>query len=359
MNAPHVHSALRTAFDALVGGRALDVEQAEMAFGAILDSGQSDPDAAPDPMIAGFLTALKIRGESAAELTGAARAMLSRARKLELKVSLADIVGTGGDGAGTFNVSTGAAIVAAAAGVAIAKHGNRAVTGRVGSADVLEAVGVRIDPGPEVLKRCLREAGFCFIFAPAYHPVMARLAPMRRALGIRTIFNLLGPLCNPARPRRMLAGVSDVKLVRPMAETLAALGIEHALVVSGRDGVDEISLAAPTAVAELRAEAPIREYEIAPEKFGFARANAAEVSAADANHSAAILKSAFSGAKGAPHDILALNAGAGLYVAGAADSISAGVARARQVLASGRALLTLEKLAAASGAMKAQEQASR
>ncbi|HVA81732.1 MAG TPA: anthranilate phosphoribosyltransferase, partial [Candidatus Binataceae bacterium] len=280
-------SELRIAFDTVLAGRALEADAAERAFADILEGGA----AAPDAIVAGFLIALKLKGESAGELAGAARAMRARARRLELgdNLVLVDVVGTGGDGAGTFNISTGAALVAAAAGVAIAKHGNRAITGSVGAADLLEQLGVNLDPGTAALARCVREAGICFILAPAYHPVMARLAALRRALGTRTIFNLLGPLSNPAHPARMLMGVGDRKLLLPMAEAIAALGAVHAIVVSGRDGLDEISLAAPTRVAEVRADRGIDEYEIAPEDFGIARASIESLRAAGAAASAAMI----------------------------------------------------------------------
>ncbi|HUY27343.1 MAG TPA: anthranilate phosphoribosyltransferase [Candidatus Binataceae bacterium] len=339
-------SELRIAFDTVLAGRSLEADAAERAFAEILDGGA----AAPDAMVAGFLIALKLKGESAGELAGAARAMRARARRLELAddPNLIDVVGAGGDGAGTFNISTGAALVAAAAGVAVAKHGNRAITGSVGAADLLEYLGVNLDPGPDALRRCVREAGICFILAPAYHPVMARLAALRRALGTATIFNLLGPLSNPAQPARMLLGVGDRKLLRPMAEAIAALGAAHAIVVSGADGMDEISLCAPTHVAEVRAGRPIAEYRIAPEDFGLARAPIDKLRASGAAQSAAMLRAALSGHNDAARDVLALNAGAVIHAGGAADSIFQGVSAALGVIESGRALATIDKLVRAS-----------
>ncbi len=338
-------SDLRHAFDAVIAGRSLEAADAERAFAEILDGG----DAAPDALVAAFLIALKLKGESAGELIGAARAMRSRARALDLGDNLIDVVGTGGDGAGTFNISTGAAIVAAAAGVAVAKHGNRAITGTVGAADLLEHLGVNIDPGPKVLARCVREAAICFILAPAYHPVMARLAPLRRTLATRTIFNLLGPLSNPADPNRALIGVGDSKLLRPMAEAIAALGAVHAIVVSGCDGLDEISLSAPTMVAEVRVDHEIREYEIAPEDFGVARAALNSIGAEGAAASAEMLRAALSGNSGPASDVLALNAGAAIHIGGAASSIGEGVHIAREVINSRRALATIDKLVRTSG----------
>ncbi len=338
-------TALRAAFEDVLARRSLDAVTAERAFGEILDA------EAPDALVAGFLIALKLKGESAQELKGAARAMRSRARLVDFhENNLLDVVGTGGDGSGSFNISTGAAIVADAAGIPVAKHGNRAVSGRVGAADVLEQLGVRIELDPHGLERCLRRAGICFIFAPAYHPVLARLGPLRRALATRTIFNLLGPLCNPATPRRAVVGVGDAAVFRPMTEALASMGVIHALVVSGGDGMDEISLSAATRVAEIRGEAPIQEYEIAPDDFGMKRAGREALVAGDPAHAAEILRGVLAGDAGAAQDVLALNAGAAIYVGGSAQSLRAGVAKARDILGRGLALRTLENLGAASRA---------
>jgi len=337
--------ALPAAFEDVLARRSLDAVTAERAFGEILD------EHAPEALIAGFLVALKLKGESAAELKGAARAMRTRARATNLDAThLVDVVGTGGDGSGSFNISTGAALVAAAAGIPVAKHGNRAISGRVGAADVLERFSVKIDLDPAGLARCLRRAGFCFIFAPAYHPVLARLAPLRKALATRTTFNLLGPLCNPATPRCMVVGVGDGGLFRPMAEALAALGVAHALVVNGGDGMDEITLSAPTRVAEIHGAEPIREFEIAPEEFGMKRVARDTLAANDAPHAARILRTVLAGEPGAAQDVLALNAGAALYVGGKAESLHGGVLKARKLLEAGRALLIVERLAEASHA---------
>jgi len=338
-------NALREAFDAVLAGRSLSAEESERAVGIILEGGAE----APEALVAGFLIALKMKGESAAELAGAARAMRARMRTVDLGVDgLTDVVGTGGDNANSFNISTAAAIVAAAAGVPIAKHGNRAVSGRVGSADVLERMGVRIDFDPAGLARCVRAAGICFIFAPAYHPVLARLAAVRKALGVRTNFNLLGPLCNPATPGRMLVGVGDPRLFRAIAEALAALGVRHALVVCGRDGMDEITLSGPTRVAELHGEAPIREYEIAPGDFGMRSAGRDVFEVRDVADAAARLRDSLAGGEGPAQDVVALNAGAAIFVGGRAPSLKEGVTAARGIIASGRALATLDKLARAS-----------
>jgi anthranilate phosphoribosyltransferase len=336
-------SALREAFDAVLAGTSLAADLAERAVGEMLDG------EAPEALVAGFLIALRIKGETADELAGGARAMRRRVRAVNLgRTGVIDVVGTGGDGAGTFNISTGAALVAAAAGVAVAKHGNRAASGRVGSADVLEAMGVRIDLDPEGLNRCLARAGICFIFARAYHPALARWAAMRRALGVRTLLNLIAPLSNPAFPRRLLLGVAEQGLLRPMAEALAALGVDHAMAVHGSDGLDEISLGAPTTFAEVRADGVIHEYRIAPEDFGIRRAACSELFAPDLERAGAMLREALAGGEGPAQDMLALNGGAAIYVGNGAESLAAGVAAARKIIASGAALQTIETMRRAS-----------
>src|SRR5579863_3449208 len=310
-------SELRDAFDAVLAGRSLDAASSERVMGEIFDGEPAEA------LIAGFLVALKLKRESAAELTGGARAMRARARALELNGgNVLDTAGTGGDGAGTFNISTGAAMVAAAAGVPVAKHGNRAISGRVGAADVLERFGVKIDLDAAGLRRCLDQAGCCFVFAPAFHPALARLAVLRRTLGIRTLFNLIAPLSNPARPLRQLLGVADPRLLRPMGEALAALGAVHAMVVHGNDGLDEISLSAPTRVVEVKA-GELREYEITPEAFGLISASAAGFLAADARDAAEMLRRTLAGDSGPAQDVLALNAGAAIYVGAGAASLAA------------------------------------
>jgi anthranilate phosphoribosyltransferase len=329
---------LREAFDAVLRGRSLDADEAATVFGEILD------DLVPDALVAGFLVALRLKGETAGELAGGVRAMLKRARPLELgAIGLLDTAGTGGDGAGTFNISTGAALVAAAAGVLVAKHGNRAVSGRVGGADVLERCGVRLDLEPAGLRACLAQAGICFVFAPAYHPVLARLAALRRTLATRTAFNLLAPLANPARPRYQLLGVAESQLLRPMAEGLAALEVEHAMVVHGNDGLDEISVAAPTAVIEVRGK-ELSAYTIVPADFGLGAARPGELLTAGAGEAAELLQRALAGEPGAAGDALALNAGAAIYAGDGAPTLATGIAMAREALAAGRALETLVRL---------------
>ncbi|MGH7864226.1 MAG: anthranilate phosphoribosyltransferase [Candidatus Binataceae bacterium] len=334
---------IQQAFAAVVDGRLLDGAAAESAFGEILDG------AVPDAMVGGFLIALKLRGETAEELLGAVRALLKRARAVNLSsVDLLDTSGTGGDNSHTFNISTGAALIAAAAGVAVAKHGNRAISGKVGGADVLEHAGVRIDCDADGLARCLARAGICFIFAPAYQPALARFAPLRRALATRTLFNLAGPLCNPATPKRRLVGVADSRLVRHVADVLVALEVEHAMVIRGDDGVDEISIAAPTHVAEVRRDAVVREYQIEPGQFGITSSPTASLRVDDAASAARMLREALTAGDTAAHHALALNGGAAIYVGGKAATLAGGVEMARGVIDSGSALVVLDRLARAS-----------
>jgi anthranilate phosphoribosyltransferase len=335
-------NAARQAFETVLKSRSLTADEAENVIGEILD------DVVPDALVAGLLVALKMKGEAAPELTGGTRAMRRRARPLELDGGqLLDTAGTGGDGAGTFNISTGAAIVAAAAGIRVAKHGNRAVSSQVGAADVLEYFGVKVYLDPPGLRRCLEHAGICFVFAPAYHPALARLAVLRRTLAVRTIFNLMAPLANAAHPRYQLLGVSERRLLRPMALALAALGIDRAMVVHGDDGLDEISLATTTRILEVRGR-EIDEYEVSPGNFGLPVAGPAAFLAADTRNAAEFLQSTLAGDPGPAADVLALNAGAAIYVGRGAKTLAEGVKRAKEILASGRALDTLEAMRNAS-----------
>jgi anthranilate phosphoribosyltransferase len=339
----------RQAFETVLKGRSLLADEAESVIGEILD------DVVPDALVAGFLIALKMKGETAPELTGGARAMRKRARPLELDGGqVLDTAGTGGDGAGTFNISTGAAIVAAAAGIPVAKHGNRAISGRVGAADVLEYFGIKVDLDPPELRRCLQKAGICFVFAQAYHPALARLAVLRRTLGVRTIFNLMAPLANAARPRYQLLGVSEPRLLRPMAQALAALGIERAMVVHADDGLDEISLAASTRVVEVRGS-ELYEYAVSPSDFGLQQAAPVAFLAVDTRNAADLLEATLAGDPGPAADVLALNAGAAIYIGRGAKTLAEGVQRAKAILASGRAIETLEAMKAASQQPKASQ----
>ncbi len=335
-------SGLHDALQALIDGRSLTDAEAERAMGEIMDGG------AHDAVVGAFLVALKIKGAEADELAGAVRAMRQRAVPLNLRDGeVLDTCGTGGDGASTFNISTGAALIAAAAGVAVAKHGNRAISGTVGTADVLEAMGVKIDCDPEGLKRCLDAAGCCHIFAQAYHPAFRKIAPLRRELRIRTIFNLMGSIGNPARPRFHLLGVAEDSLIKPMARALKALGTRHAMVVHGGDGIDEIAISGPTHVVELR-DGELTGYEITPESLGVRRGDDRALVIKNLDEAVRVLRGALDGGAGPAQDVLALNGGAAIYVGGKAASLKEGVDAAREIIATSRALEVLDKMRRAS-----------
>jgi anthranilate phosphoribosyltransferase len=297
----------------------------------------------------GLLSALRARGENGGEILGFARALREHASPFALAADgLIDTCGTGGDSLGTFNVSTLAGIVAAAAGARVAKHGNRAVSSRCGSADLLEALGVVIGGSPELPARCIEETGFGFLFAPHFHPTLRQLAPLRRELGFRSIFNLAGPLANPARVRRQVLGVPAPAYLRPVAEALLALGAEHAFVVHGEDGADEISLTGPTTILEVRPEG-IGSLVVRPEDFGLRSCAPAEISGGDAAANAGIAARILEGEPGAPHDFVVINAAAALVVAGRAASYREGAALAREALLSRKARAVLETLKRLSG----------
>ena len=289
-------------------------------------------------MTAAIITGLRVKKETIGEITGAARVM----RELSTKVNVSeqgnfvDIVGTGGDGASSFNISTASMFVAAAAGARVAKHGGRSVSSKSGSADVLEALGASIDLDPAQVAECMAETDIGFMFAPNHHPAMKIVAPVRKEMGVRTLFNILGPLTNPAGAPNILMGVFHPDLVGIQVRVLQALGARHALVVWGRDGMDEISLGAATLVGELR-DGVVREYEIEPEDFGLAMASSRNLRVDDVDASKAMLLEALQGKPGVPHDIVCLNAGAALYAADVAGSIDEGIERARTTIASGAA----------------------
>jgi len=290
-------------------------------------------------MTAAIITGLRVKKETVGEITGAARVMRELAHKVSVPgdtTHLLDIVGTGGDGASSFNISTCAMFVAAAAGARIAKHGGRSVSSRSGSADVLEALGARLDLAPEQVAACLAETGIGFMFAPNHHPAMKVVAPVRKEMGVRTLFNILGPLTNPAGAPNILMGVFHPDLVGIQVRVLQQLGASRALVVWGRDGMDEISLGAATLVGELK-DGVVREYEIEPEDFGLAMASSRNLRVGDAAESRAMLEGVLKGEPGVAHDIVCLNAGAALYAAGVVDAIGDGIERARAAIASGAA----------------------
>jgi anthranilate phosphoribosyltransferase len=292
-----------------------------------------------------FLTALRLRpgGESVEEIAGLARVMREKAVQVHLDEAIADSAldtcGTGGDGAGTFNVSTAAGILAAAAGAPIAKHGNRSATSRCGSADVLEALGAKIDLAPEQVARCVQEVGFGFMFAPTYHPAMKHVGPTRREIGIRTVFNILGPLTNPAHTRYQILGVADGSLLRRMGEVLLHLGCRHALIVHGEDGIDECSLGAPTRICEVRNGQELREYTITPEQVGLRTITERQpFQGGDPAHNAALLRELLSDYIDTPaSDMLCLNAGAALLANERVSSLADGIKLAQSTLREGKA----------------------
>ena len=306
-------------------------------------------------MTAAIVTGLRVKKETVGEITGAARVMRELAEKVPVAgddAHLLDIVGTGGDGASSFNISTASMFVAAAAGARIAKHGGRSVSSKSGSADVLEALGARIDLAPAQVAACLAETGIGFMFAPNHHPAMKVVAPVRKEMGVRTLFNILGPLTNPAGAPNILMGVFHPDLVGIQVRVLQQLGARRALVVWGRDGMDEISLGAATLVGELR-DGVVREYEVEPEDFGLAMASSRNLRVADVAESKAMLEQALAGERGVPHDIVCLNAGAALYAANVVESIADGIALARATIASGAARAKMQAFVAATQRLQA------
>jgi anthranilate phosphoribosyltransferase len=327
---------LRVVLRKVAAGEALTEGEAERALETIMEG------AVPPAATAALLTALRVRGESVSEIVGFARAMRRFAAKVEAPEDVVDTCGTGGDAKGTINVSTAAAFVARGAGVAIAKHGNRAATSQAGSADVLEALGAEIELGPDQVSRCIKESGIGFMFARTHHPAMRFVAPVRAELPFRTVFNLLGPLTNPAGARRQLVGVFGGEYVRPVAEALRDLEAEKALVVHGTDGMDEITVTDKTFVAEV-GDTGIEEYEISPEDFGLSRHAPDGLLGGDAHLNARILRDVLSGEEtGAARDVVLLNAGAVIYVSGEAKTIEEGVRLAEDSISSRTAEKALE-----------------
>ncbi len=316
----------------------LSREATEELFGSLMDGAWNDAQKAA------LLIALAMKGEAASEIAGAAAAMRRRVVGIPHRRSgVVDTCGTGGDGKGTFNISTAAALAAAAAGVPIAKHGNRSVSSRSGSADVLEALGVPIDVDPQAAGRALDEVGIAFLFAPKLHPAMKEVMPVRRTLGVRTIFNVLGPLTNPAGARRQVMGVYDRSLVEVIGRVLADLGSRHALVVHGSDGLDELTTTGPTTVAEVR-DGRVETYEIDALDLGVPRARPEDLLGGGPQDNAEDLRRVFTGQKGPLADVTALNAGAALYVGGRVADLRTGYLAAREALDSGAAERKLDEL---------------
>lgn len=344
---------IAAALQKIVSGGVLDVEEAAQAMSAVMTG------AATPAQIAALVTALRVRGERETEIAGFVQALRAHMIPVSLAVErpAVDVVGTGGDGNRTFNISTAAAFVVAGAGVPVAKHGNRAMSSQAGAADTLEALGVRIDLGPEAVARCVAEAGIGFMFAQRFHPALRHAAPVRRELGFRTVFNVLGPLANPARVRHQLIGVAMSELVETVARVLTLLEVEHALVVHAADGLDELSLAAPTTVYEIRRNGTVevRRRVIEPEELGFARVPTEALRGGTAAENARIVRAVLEGTPGPARDVTVLNAAAALVAADAAESLEEGVELARRSIDSGAALAALERLVAASNRLATTE----
>lgn len=322
-------------------GATLSRDEAASAFDAVM-SGEATPS-----QMGGLLMALRVRGETVDEITGAVSAMRAKMLRVTAPADAVDIVGTGGDGSGSFNVSTCASFIAAGAGIIVAKHGNRALSSRSGAADVLSSLGVKIDLSPDDVTRCIREAGIGFMFAPAHHPAMKNVNPTRVELATRTIVNLLGPLSNPAGVKRQMVGVFSRQWVQPLAQVLKNLGAELVWVVHGSDGLDEITLTGPTFVASLE-NGSIRTFEVTPEEAGLSRVAAEALKGGDASANASALQGVLDGKPGAFRDVALLNAAAAMIVSGRAKTLTEGVAIGREALDSGAAAARLKQLIATS-----------
>jgi anthranilate phosphoribosyltransferase len=334
-----------SSFKALIAkvadGKALSREEAKEAFD-IMMSGEATPS-----QIGGFLLALRVRGETVDEITGAVQAMREKMLRVAAPSEAIDIVGTGGDASGSYNISTASAFVAAGAGLKIAKHGNRALSSKSGAADTLAALGVKLDIGPDKIATCIQEAGLGFMFAPAHHSAMKHVGPSRVELGTRTIFNLLGPLSNPAGVRRQITGVFSKGWLEPLAQVLKNLGSERVWVAHGAGGFDEITAAGVTWIAELK-DGQVRSFELTPEEAGVPRGKVDDLRGGEAEHNAKALKEVLEGADNGFRNAVLMTAGAALLITGKAPTIKAGAELARQSIASGRARAVLDKLVAAS-----------
>lgn len=336
-------SDLRPLIGKIATGESLSRDEAKEAFD-IMMSGEATPS-----QIGGFLMALRVRGETVDELVGAVTTMRSKMTVVDAADDAVDIVGTGGDGSGTFNISTGSAFVLAGGGVPIAKHGNKAMSSKSGAGDVLSALGLNLEADADAIARCIREAGIGFMFAPNHHAAMRFVGPSRVELATRTIFNLLGPMSNPANASRQMIGVFSAEWVRPMAETLQALGSKHVWVVHGDGGLDEISISGPTKACILK-DGELTDAVLNPSDVGITTAPLSAIKGGDAAVNAEALKAVLSGETSAHTDTILLNAGAGFVVSGKADNWVDGVALARESIASGRAMGALNKLVEVSNA---------
>jgi anthranilate phosphoribosyltransferase len=339
--------SLRDALAKLVVMQDLTRDEANAAMRSLVD-GEATPS-----QIAAFAVALRMKGETAEEIAGLAEVMRSAATRVDAGDNVVDVVGTGGDGAGTFNISTLSALVVASAGGRVAKHGNRSITSACGAADYLEAVGIAIDLPPAGVAQCVRETGFGFMFAPLYHPAMLSSIGPRREIGVRTVFNILGPLTNPAGARRQLTGVAVPDLGETLAHVLDLMGSEHAVIVHGEDGLDEISVSAPTQIHEAH-QGSVRSYVIEPEQYGLRRWAADAVRGGNVEANVRLSDGVLAAERGPTRDVVLLNAGAALYMAGLAESIASGIERAADELDSGRARRKVDQVAAASQRIKAE-----
>jgi anthranilate phosphoribosyltransferase len=330
-------SRLKALLAKLAGGGTLSADEAEAAF-SVLMSGDATP-----TQIGGLLMALRVRGETVDEITGAVRVMRAKALHVQAPEGAIDIVGTGGDGAGTFNISTGAALVVAACGVPVAKHGNRALSSRCGAADVLAALGVNLEGDLALVERAIHDAGIGFLLAPRHHAAMRHVAGPRVELGLRTIFNLLGPLSNPANVKRQFTGAFARDWIEPMARVLGNLGSERAWVVHGSDGLDELTTTGPSYVAELE-DGAVRTFEVLPSDAGLPLARLEDLKGGDAETNASAMRAMLGGERGPFRDVVVYNAAAALLVAGRAASLREGAERAADAIDAGRAKATLQRL---------------
>ncbi|MFH1382355.1 MAG: anthranilate phosphoribosyltransferase [Chloroflexota bacterium] len=328
---------IKEAIQKVVAGQSLTMDEAATVMDEIME-GQVTP-----AQFGAFVTALRLKGETVEEIAGLAKTMRAKALAVKVDGPLVDTCGTGGDGSATFNISTTAAFVVAGGGLKVAKHGNRAMSSQCGSADVLEALGVKLDLTPEQVSQCLDEAGIGFMFAQSFHPAMKYAGGPRREIGIRTVFNILGPLTNPAGAKSQLLGVADGALVEKLAKALQNLGCHHALVVHGEDNLDEITITGKTQVCEVK-DGHIKSYSVSPEDCGLSRADIESLRGGTAQENAAILRSILSGTDGPRRNVVLMNAAAALVAGDKASSLKQGISLARESIESGRALARLEQL---------------
>jgi anthranilate phosphoribosyltransferase len=337
---------IKEAIGTLVAGKNLSYEEAYFVMGEIM-SGEATP-----AQISAFLTALRLKGETADEIAGLASVMRAKATPVKIKGPAIDIVGTGGDGAGTFNISTAAAFVGAGAGLKVAKHGNRAMSSQCGSADILEALGVKIDLSADSVAECIENVGIGFMFAQVFHPAMKYAAPVRKEIGIRTVFNLLGPLTNPANVEHILLGVPSEEVGVKIAAVLKRLGIKHALVVHGKDGLDEISISGKSIVWEITKDKLSSPYEVSPKDFGFSKAEIVEIRGGAPQENASLLSRILGGEKSVLRDMVVMNAAAGLIAGDVTTNLKEAVKLAQESIDSGKAKGKLERLVTLSRNLK-------